>query len=206
MPCSAASPTATRKGNRDRSCWRQVATTEDGRQFVLPQGASVSREAGKYTDNLVSGLVMHMAGLVRMAMIVVVRVRVVMRVRRPGRGIDLDVHGAHAALDHHVGAQAPAADAQPIQDRANDLGRNARIDQGAQGHVAGRAAGAIEVQVRAAQRMGLGRAARRRLRCSRAHVMLPQMRAAPTAAPKPLSMLTTSTPAAHDDSMPRSAA
>ena len=39
-----------------------VATREDGTTFPLPPGATVEREAGKYTNNLISGLVMHTAG------------------------------------------------------------------------------------------------------------------------------------------------
>jgi hypothetical protein len=40
----------------------RVATKEDGSAFTLPAGAHVVRESGKYTDNLISGLVMHMVG------------------------------------------------------------------------------------------------------------------------------------------------
>jgi amino acid transporter/nucleotide-binding universal stress UspA family protein len=40
----------------------RVATKEDGTTFTLPPAAHVVRESGKYTDNLISGLVMHMAG------------------------------------------------------------------------------------------------------------------------------------------------
>jgi amino acid transporter len=39
-----------------------VAVREDGTAFQLPPGAAVEREAGKYTNNLISGLVMHTAG------------------------------------------------------------------------------------------------------------------------------------------------
>ena len=39
-----------------------VATRENGSVFTLPAGARVLRESGKYTDNLISGLVMNMVG------------------------------------------------------------------------------------------------------------------------------------------------
>lgn len=41
---------------------RRVATREDGSTFVLSPDSTVRRESGKYTDNLISGLVMHMVG------------------------------------------------------------------------------------------------------------------------------------------------
>jgi amino acid transporter len=41
---------------------RRVATADDGRTFVVADGAEVVRASGKYTDNLISGLVMHLAG------------------------------------------------------------------------------------------------------------------------------------------------
>jgi amino acid transporter len=41
---------------------QRIATLENGSTFDLPQSASVVRESGKYTDNLISGLVMHMVG------------------------------------------------------------------------------------------------------------------------------------------------
>jgi amino acid transporter len=47
----------TATGGRQR-----VATTADGKTFVIPATAEVVRESGKYTNNLISGLVMHMAG------------------------------------------------------------------------------------------------------------------------------------------------
>jgi amino acid transporter len=40
----------------------RIATKEDGTTFALPAAAHVVRESGKYTDNLISGLVMHMVG------------------------------------------------------------------------------------------------------------------------------------------------
>jgi amino acid transporter/nucleotide-binding universal stress UspA family protein len=40
----------------------RVATRPDGTTFTLSPGAAVTRESGKYTDNLISGLVMHLAG------------------------------------------------------------------------------------------------------------------------------------------------
>src|SRR5204863_9061532 len=40
----------------------RIATTEDGKTFVIPPTAVVARESGKYTDNLISGLVMHLSG------------------------------------------------------------------------------------------------------------------------------------------------
>ncbi|HMB96171.1 MAG TPA: APC family permease, partial [Tepidisphaeraceae bacterium] len=39
-----------------------VATKLDGTTFIMPAAATVVRESGKYTDNLISGLVMHMVG------------------------------------------------------------------------------------------------------------------------------------------------
>jgi amino acid transporter len=41
---------------------QRLATAEDGRAFVVPPTATIVRESGKYTDNLISGLVMHMLG------------------------------------------------------------------------------------------------------------------------------------------------
>jgi hypothetical protein len=41
---------------------QRVATTEDGKSYALAPGATVERESGKYTDDLISGLVMHMVG------------------------------------------------------------------------------------------------------------------------------------------------
>ncbi len=41
---------------------QRIATKEDGTKFALPPAAQVVRESGKYTDNLISGLVMHLAG------------------------------------------------------------------------------------------------------------------------------------------------
>ena len=41
---------------------QQVATKEDGTTFTVPKGAEVVRESGKYTDNLISGLAMHVVG------------------------------------------------------------------------------------------------------------------------------------------------
>ncbi len=40
----------------------RVATIANGSTFVLPPSATVMRESGKYTDNLISGLVMHLVG------------------------------------------------------------------------------------------------------------------------------------------------
>jgi amino acid transporter len=41
---------------------QRLATVEDGTTFIIPTTASVVRESGKYTDNLISGLVMHLLG------------------------------------------------------------------------------------------------------------------------------------------------
>lgn len=41
---------------------QRMATGEDGGRFVVPPGAHIERESGKYTDNLISGLVMHLSG------------------------------------------------------------------------------------------------------------------------------------------------
>ena len=41
---------------------QHVATLENGSTFTLPATATIVRESGKYTDNLISGLVMHLAG------------------------------------------------------------------------------------------------------------------------------------------------
>lgn len=41
---------------------QRVAVKEDGTSFTLGPSAQIVRESGKYTDNLISGLVMHMAG------------------------------------------------------------------------------------------------------------------------------------------------
>jgi hypothetical protein len=39
-----------------------LAVKEDGTSFMRPPTAQIVRESGKYTDNLISGLVMHLAG------------------------------------------------------------------------------------------------------------------------------------------------
>jgi amino acid transporter len=41
---------------------RRVATVEGGGTFDVPPAATVERASGKYTDNLISGLVMHLLG------------------------------------------------------------------------------------------------------------------------------------------------
>lgn len=129
---------------------------------------------------------------------VVVRVRVVVIAVAPvTAGRDLDVDGGDAGLDDAAGAQALAVEADRDDGRLHDLDRHAEIEEGAQRHVAGDAAHAVDVQVQAAQ---LGHRA--------AHDDRPARRAqrtAATAAPKPLSMFTAVTPGAHDDSIEASA-
>ena len=41
---------------------KRIATIANGSTFVLPPSAMIMRESGKYTDNLISGLVMHLVG------------------------------------------------------------------------------------------------------------------------------------------------
>ncbi len=41
---------------------QRIATIANGTTFIVPAGAQIMRESGKYTDNLISGLVMHMVG------------------------------------------------------------------------------------------------------------------------------------------------
>jgi len=40
----------------------RLAMLENGTTFIVPSSATVVRESGKYTDNLISGLVMHLLG------------------------------------------------------------------------------------------------------------------------------------------------
>jgi amino acid transporter len=41
---------------------KRIATRTDGSSFNIPADAHIVRESGKYTDNLISGLVMHLSG------------------------------------------------------------------------------------------------------------------------------------------------
>ena len=80
--------------------------------------------------------------------------------------------------------------------------RHAGVDQRRDRHVAGDAGGRLEVQVLAAQLARASLAMRRALHRSRFRLII----AASWPAPKPLSMLTTATPAAHEFSIDSSAA
>ena len=82
-----------------------------------------------------------------------------------------------------------AAHAEAAKGRAERAHIGARVDQRGEQHVPGDAADAVEVQ---RARHGDGAAAR-------------AMRAAIVPAPKPSSMLTTATPAAHEHSIDSSA-
>jgi len=42
--------------------FERIATGENGSRFTIAPAATIVRESGKYTDNLISGLVMHLAG------------------------------------------------------------------------------------------------------------------------------------------------
>jgi amino acid transporter len=53
---------ATEVASVEARAGRRVATRDDGTTFTLPPGATVVRESGRYTDNLISGLVMHTVG------------------------------------------------------------------------------------------------------------------------------------------------
>jgi hypothetical protein len=41
---------------------QRIANLDNGSTFVVPPTATVTRDSGKYTDNLISGLVMHLVG------------------------------------------------------------------------------------------------------------------------------------------------
>ena len=135
------------------------------------------------------------------------RVAVVMGGRRrgvavrpdPGElagGVDLDVDRRDAVRDHPGHLQPPAAGADRVERGADRVERHAEVDQRAEHHVARRAARPVDVEVQAAQLAAAGghRAAARRA-----------IRTAATAAPTPLSMLTTVIPGAHDASIAPSA-
>jgi len=124
--------------------------------------------------------------------VVVVMVIVVMMV-----GPDVQRSGRiHLHVDRRDPALGDACYVQPLPPRtdrierlADHVDRNAEIDEGPERHVAGDAARAVEVQVQA---LHAGTAMR-------------AMRTAATAAPTPLSMLTTVMPGAHEVSMAPSA-
>src|SRR5439155_22153113 len=97
----------------------------------------------------------------------------------------------HTAAGDPLGGEAPPRRNDSAHRVAHGIEGSARVEQGAQHHVAADAIGAVEVGD--GHRDDIRRAAR-------------AMRKAAIAAPKPLSMLTTVRPAAHEASIPSSAA
>ena len=97
---------------------------------------------------------------------------------------DVGPRGRHAAALHPLEGQRVAVDTQTTERLVHRAGVGAGVDEGAEEHVAGDAGAALHV--------GDSR---------RAHVALRSIRATAHAAPKPLSMPTTVTPLAHDDSI-----
>src|SRR5688572_10334359 len=100
----------------------------------------------------------------------------------PGR-VDLDVRRRNAALDDAMHVQPLPSSTDRIESIADDLDGHAEIDQGTEQHVPRRATRAVDVQVMAAW-IAHRRTARR------------ATFTAATAAPTPLSMLTTEMPGA----------
>src|ERR1041385_2880017 len=126
----------------------------------------------------------------------VVCVGLLVRVEDVALRVDLDIGRRDAVLDDLLCDQALAACADRVERVADDVERNAQIDQRAQHHVARRAARAVEMEVLAAHdrqvllRVVAGLA--RHGRTARRAILT-----AATAAPTPLSMLTTVMPGAH---------
>ena len=109
--------------------------------------------------------------------------------RLPWRGVDGRVRGADRVPRHRLGAQLEPLDAEPGQPGADPLRVGAGVQERAEQHVAGDPGHAVEVE-------------------DPAHAALPAaraIRAAIVPAPKPSSMLTTATPAAHEISIECSA-
>jgi hypothetical protein len=98
---------------------------------------------------------------------------------------DLDAAGGDAVSHRAPDLQIESVDPQPSHVLRHDLGARSGIDQGCQQHVAGGTADAVDV----------GDARHEAPAARRA------MRAAIVPAPKPSSMLTQATPAAHEESM-----
>ena len=110
-------------------------------------------------------------------------------VRLLARAIDGGVRGAHGVSRHLLRAQLEPLDAEPRQRRADRLRIGARVEQGAEQHVAGDSRHAVEVE-------------------DPGHAPPPAeraIRAAIVPAPKPSSILTTATPAAQETSIDSSA-
>ena len=107
-----------------------------------------------------------------------------------GRG-DHGAQAGQAAAPGGFGPQAETGHAEGGNDRAHPLHVGARVEQGAEEHVAGHARGRVDV----------GGARPIRHRCTAWMIL-----AACTAAPNPLSMLTTARPGLHEDSMVAAAA
>ena len=116
--------------------------------------------------------------------------------RLPRRRADGGVRGADRVPAHLLRAELESLDAQPGQTRADRLRIGAGVEEGAEQHVAGDAGHAVEVEEA----------------CHPAPPAERAIRAAIVPAPKPSSMFTTATPAAHETSidisavMPESAA
>ena len=124
--------------------------------------------------------------VVRVVLVVVVVVVVIVE-HVPG-GVDGDVRRRDAVLDHALDLQALAARPDGIERVADHVDRHAEVDQRAEHHVAGGAARAVDVEVQALHRF-----------TSRA------IFTAATAAPTPLSMLTTVVPGTQPESSEPSA-
>ena len=136
--------------------------------------------------------------VVRVAVIVVVVVRPGRDARRgrgrrrgvvvavcPGElaaGVDLEIDAGDPAARDRRDLQALAPRADLVERQRDDLERDAEIEQRAEHHVAGGAAGAVDVEVEAPHARTASRA----------------IRTAAMAAPTPLSMLTTVMPGEHE--------
>ena len=106
-----------------------------------------------------------------------------------GRAVDGGVRRRDAVADGALRRDAESLDPQAREAALDRPGVRAHVEQGAEQHVAGRAADAIEVEQPAHAPPWAERA----------------IRAAMVPAPNPSSMFTTATPAAHEQSMARSA-
>ena len=137
--------------------------------------------------------------IVRVVVVVVVTlvtvvVVMVMTGDQRATGVDLEIDRGDAVLDHRGDAEARAPCPDRIEGVADHVDGDAELDQGAEHHVAGGAARAVDVEVLAPRIGGSHRRAARRA-----------TRTAAIAAPTPLSMLTTVMPGAHAASMDASA-
>lgn len=138
-------------------------------------------------------------------------------------GVDLDVDGGDSALDDSMDTEPMTPSPDRVERVADHLDGNAEIDQRAEQHIAGCAARAVDVEVLTARILGgrrllllaRERSTRHRDAGDRAaagtfvatHGRTASLAifTAATAAPTPLSMLTTEMPGAHADSSAPSA-